>query len=165
MIWPFVMVSVQPTVAAARAVVSKLTLSPCDPGNPDPVMEIDNAFVLATTPTLGLTAIAAIVVVRLAVAVLNAASVAEMAYVPAGNTGTLNVAITHPFVNVAVGVTGRPLIEKAENESPTAFAKPEPTTVTVVPTAAGDGTTILMVGAPVVVYVADAPEIPVAVIV
>lgn len=73
---------------------------------------------------------------------------------PGRNDGTLKVAIIQPFVKVAVTGTDTLSIVKLTSELG-AFAKPEPTTVTVVPTAAVDGLTTVMTGAPVLVNVAE----------
>lgn len=65
-------------------------------------------------------------------------------------------------MNVTVAVTDMLSIEKDAKATATFLAKPEPTTVTVVPTATEEGLTTLMDGAPVFVKVA-VPAMPVVV--
>ena len=56
---------------------------------------------------------------------------------PAGNAGTMNVAISDPEVkSCVIGVIAKPAIEKATIVAAGLFANPDPTIVTVVPTAA-----------------------------
>lgn len=64
------LVTEQPTVAAAKTVVSNFTVTACPALNPDPVIEIVLAVVPPTTPEIGDTAIEGVVVVTLADAVL-----------------------------------------------------------------------------------------------
>jgi len=127
---------------------------------------VPNIPVPAITPLVGDTVIEDTVVVRLAVAVLKYPSVAEIMWVPGRKTGTANVTTTAPLAN-ATPVVGTVMLSMVKDGKlwTRLFAKPEPTSVTVVPTAAEAGVTMLMAGAPVFVKVADAPLIPVAVIV
>lgn len=128
-------------------------------------MEIDSAVVVPTAPELGVTAIEDTVVVRLADAVLKYPSVAEIMCAPGRKTGTTKVATINPEVNTTE-VTGTVMLSIVNDAKLwiALFAKPEPTTVTVVPTAAEEGLTMVIAGAPVFVKVA-APLIPVVVIV
>jgi len=86
--------------------------------------------------------------------------------VPGRNTGTTKVAINDDPEPNATVVRGTVMLSMVKDAKPwiALFAKPEPTTVTVVPTAAEEGLTMVSAGAPVFVKVA-APLIPVVVIV
>lgn len=160
------LVPLRPTVAAANVVLSNRTeVAPRAwlAGNPEPVMEIVFA-VLAITAVVADNWIDETVVFRVVVAVLKNESVAEIVWTPVRKTGTWNVAIIDPAVNTGVAATDTPSMEKAPKLTPRLFANPEPTIVTVVPTAAEAGIMALMLGAPVFVNVAE-PAIPVVVIV
>jgi hypothetical protein len=157
---PLVFVCEQPTDAALNVVLSNATVMLCFIGKPEPVMLIDSGDAPATTPEDGDTLTDATVVVRLADAVLYDESVAEMTCVPGRNVGTVNVAIICPALNAAVAVTVMLSIVNVLRVTPAAFAKPEPTMVTFVPTAAVVGLTMVMAGAPVFVKVVE-PVIPV----
>jgi hypothetical protein len=119
---------------------------------------------VAITPLVGVIVIEDTVVVMLAVAVLKYASVAEIMWVPGRKTGTTNVTTIAPLAN-ATTVVGTVMLSMVKDGKlwTRLFAKPEPTSVTVVPTAAFAGVTLVIAGAPVFVKVADALLIPVAV--
>lgn len=151
---PSTFVCEQPIDAALKGAPSNVTEMACVIGKPEPVMLIGSAEP-ATTPEAGDILADAIVVVTVAEAVLNAESVAEMTWDPGRNVGTVNVAIICPLVNVAVAATVILSIVNAVRATPGAFAKPEPTIVTVVPTAAVLGLTMVIAGAPVFVKVVE----------
>lgn len=158
---PLVFVCEQPTDAALNGVPSNVTEIACFIGKFEPVMLIDSADEPATTPEDGDTLTDATVVVMLAEAVLYDESVAEMTCVPGRNVGTVNVAIICPALNVAVAETVMPSIVNVWRVVVPEFAKPVPTIVTFVPTAAVVGLTIVIDGAPVVVKVVEPPMLAV----
>lgn len=167
---PLVLVVDRPVVIAGKLATIPLnvTVTGWFIGNPDPVMRSGVAVFHETTPEIGVTVIDDTVEVKVADAVLEDVSVTEIVCVVGRNAGTMNVAIIAPeVVNVGGAVVGtvKLSIEKADKPTPVAFAKPEPMTVTIVPTPADEGLTTLMTGAPVFVKAAEAAVIPVAVIV
>lgn len=160
---PLVLVVVSPVVTAPIAPApANVTVIGWFIGKFEPVTNSGRAVFHETTPDVGVMVIEDTVDVKVAVAVLADESVIEMRCDVGRKAGTMNVATIAPVAENATndGVTVRPSIEKPPNVAD--FAKPEPMIVTVVPTAALDGLTTLIVGAPVFVNAAE-PVIPVAV--
>jgi len=160
---PFMLVLLTPLLNGAIAVAPDMaTVIGWFIGKFEPVIRSGVPTFHETTPETGDIVIVATVDVKVAVAVLAEESVIESRCEVGRKAGTENVATIAPVSENAtnVGVTVRPSIEKPPNVAD--LAKPEPIMVTVVPTAAVDGLTTLIVGAPVFVNDAD-PVIPVAV--
>lgn len=149
---PLLLITVRPTgVAAVIVVASNFTVIVSPARNPEPVK--DNVAVPRTLEVGDIVTLAA-TIVKVATAVLTGAPVPSAAAIvcePATKGGTTKVAIICPVAvndeDAAATVTPSIVNAAAAPE----FLYPEPTMVTVVPSAAEDGLTILMVGAPVVV--------------
>jgi len=162
---PLVLVFVKPLVIAGRVkTVAPLNVTLINEfiGKFDPVIKSGRLFFHETTPETGLIVIDDTVDVKVAVAVFEPESVIEIKCEVGRNAGTANVATMLPAAENATNVVGT-VSPSIENPAKVAdFAKPDPTIVTVVPTAADVGLTTLIVGTPVFVNEAE-PVIPVAV--
>lgn len=157
-------------VDTPRFVAPKLPVTPLNVtvigrfiGKFEPVIKSGIGFFQETTPETGVIAIEDTVDVKVAVAVLEAESVTEITCAVGRNAGTMNVTSKAPNGEIAEKVTGTVRLSIERPVKVADFAKPEPMIVTVVPTAAFDGLTTVMAGAPVPVNDTE-PVIPVTVI-